>query len=400
MPNYAWKGRTRAGKTQEGVLVAESKDAAIAMLRKQQLTVTAVTEKGKEFALPKMGGGISQKEVAVFTRQFSVMIDAGLPLVQCLEILGSQQDNRVFQKILFEVRQDIESGSTLADSLRKHPRAFDDLYCNMVAAGETGGILDTILQRLSQYIEKIVKLRSAVRSALVYPVAVILIAIGVVWIILWKVIPTFATLFAGLGAQLPLPTRVTIALSKFIGAWWWMIFLAIGLACFAVYRFHKTYKGRRIIDGLLLKLPVLGNVLKKIAVARFCRTLGTLVSSGVPILEALEITAKTAGNSVVEDAIMETRKSIEQGKTISEPLRATTVFPSMVVQMVAVGEQTGALETMLNKIADFYEDEVDEATANLLALLEPVMICFLGVVIGGIVISMYMPMFDLINKIN
>jgi len=400
MPNYAWKGRTRAGKTQEGVLVAENKDAAIAMLRKQQLTVTAVTEKGKEFALPKMGGGISQKEIAVFTRQFSVMIDAGLPLVQCLEILGTQQDNRVFQKILFEVRQDIESGATLADSLRKHPKAFDDLYCNMVAAGETGGILDTILQRLSQYIEKIVKLRAAVRSAMVYPVAVILIAIGVVWIILWKVIPTFATLFAGLGAQLPLPTRITIALSKFIGAWWWAIFLTIGLTAFAIYRFHKTYKGRRVIDGLLLKLPVLGDVLKKIAVARFCRTLGTLVSSGVPILEALEITAKTAGNAVVEDAIMETRKSIEQGKTIAEPLKATSVFPSMVVQMVAVGEQTGALETMLNKIADFYEDEVDEATANLLALLEPIMICFLGVVIGGIVISMYMPMFDLINKIG
>jgi len=400
MPNYAWKGRTRAGKTQEGVLVAENKDAAIAMLRKQQLTVTAVTEKGKEFALPKMGGGISQKEIAVFTRQFSVMIDAGLPLVQCLEILGTQQDNRVFQKILFEVRQDIESGATLADSLRKHPKAFDDLYCNMVAAGETGGILDTILQRLSQYIEKIVKLRAAVRSAMVYPVAVILIAIGVVWIILWKVIPTFATLFAGLGAQLPLPTRITIALSKFIGAWWWAIFLTIGLSAFAIYRFHKTYKGRRVIDGLLLKLPVLGDVLKKIAVARFCRTLGTLVSSGVPILEALEITAKTAGNAVVEDAIMETRKSIEQGKTIAEPLKATSVFPSMVVQMVAVGEQTGALETMLNKIADFYEDEVDEATANLLALLEPIMICFLGVVIGGIVISMYMPMFDLINKIG
>ena len=400
MPNYAWKGRTRAGKTQEGVLVAENKDAAIAMLRKQQLTVTAVTEKGKEFALPKMGGGISQKEIAVFTRQFSVMIDAGLPLVQCLEILGGQQENRVFQKILFEVRQDIESGATLADSLRKHPKAFDDLYCNMVAAGETGGILDTILQRLSQYIEKIVKLRSAVRSAMVYPVAVIVIAIGVVWVILWKVIPTFATLFAGLGAQLPLPTRITIALSKFIGAWWWAIFGAIGLSIFTIYRYHQTYKGRRVIDGLLLKLPVLGDVLKKIAVARFCRTLGTLVSSGVPILEALEITAKTAGNAVVEDAIMETRKSIEQGKTIAEPLKATSVFPSMVVQMVAVGEQTGALETMLNKIADFYEDEVDEATANLLALLEPIMICFLGIVIGGIVISMYMPMFDLINKIG
>jgi type IV pilus assembly protein PilC len=400
MPNYNWKGRTRGGKVQEGVLVAESKEAAIATLRKQQIIVTAVTEKGKEFALPKLGGGVSNKEIAIFTRQFSVMIDAGLPLVQCLEILGSQQDNRTFQKVLFQVRQDVESGSTLADALRKHPKAFDDLYCNMVAAGEAGGILDTILQRLSTYIEKIVKLRAAVRSALVYPVAVILIAIGVVWIILWKVIPTFATLFEGLGASLPLPTRITIALSNFIGAWWWMIFLGIGASIFALVRYHKTHKGRRHIDGLMLKAPVLGTVLKKIAVARFCRTLGTLVSSGVPILDGLEITARTSGNAIIEDAIMSTRRSVEEGKTISEPLKASDVFPPMVVQMVAVGEQTGALETMLSKIADFYEDEVDEATANLLALLEPIMICFLGVIIGGIVISMYMPMFDLISKIG
>jgi len=400
MPNYSWKGRTRGGRIQEGVLVAESKEAAIATLRKQQIIVTTVTEKGKEFALPKIGGGISSKEIAIFTRQFSVMIDAGLPLVQCLEILGSQQDNRTFQKILFAVRQDVESGSTLADALHKHPKAFDNLYCNMVAAGEAGGILDTILQRLSTYIEKIVKLRSAVRSALVYPVAVILIAIGVVWIILWKVIPTFATLFEGLGASLPLPTRITIALSNFIGAWWWLVFAAIGSSVFLLYRYHKTYKGKRVLDGIMLKIPVLGTVMKKIAVARFCRTLGTLVSSGVPILEGLEITAKTSGNAILEDAIMATRASVEEGKTISEPLKAAAIFPPMVVQMVAVGEQTGALETMLSKIADFYEDEVDEATANLLALLEPVMICFLGVVIGGIVISMYMPMFDLISKIG
>jgi len=400
MPNYNWKGRTRGGRVQEGVLVAETKEAAIAALRKQQIIVTAVTEKGKEFALPKMGGGISKKEIAIFTRQFSVMIDSGLPLVQCLEILGSQQDNRTFQKVLFQVRQDVESGATLADSMRKHPKAFDDLYANMVAAGEAGGILDTILQRLSTYIEKIVKLRSAVRSAMVYPVAVILIAVGVVWIILWKVIPTFATLFEGLGASLPLPTRITIAASHFIGSFWWAIFLSIGLTIFLIHRYYQTHKGRRHIDRIMLKVPVLGQVMKKIAVARFCRTLGTLVSSGVPILEALEITARTSGNSIVEDAIMATRSSVEEGKTIAEPLKATDVFPPMVVQMVAVGEQTGALETMLSKIADFYEDEVDEATANLLALLEPIMICFLGVVIGGIVISMYLPMFDLISKIG
>jgi len=400
MPNFTWKGRTREGRVQEGVLVAENKTAVITSLRKQQIIVTAVSERGKEFALPKLGGGISRKEIAIFTRQFSVMIDAGLPLVQCLEILGTQQDNRTFQKILFQVRQDVESGATLADALKKHPAAFDNLYCNMVAAGEAGGILDTILQRLSQYIEKIVKLRAAVRSAMVYPTAVILIAIGVVWIILWKVIPTFATLFEGLGASLPLPTRITIAASKFIGAWWWMIFIGIGLGIYALARYHKTYRGRRVLDGIMLKVPVLGMVLKKIAVARFCRTLGTLVASGVPILEGLEITARTSGNSVVEDAIMATRKSVEEGKTIAEPLKGTDVFPPMVVQMIAVGEQTGALETMLNKIADFYEDEVDEATANMLALLEPIMIMFLGVVIGGIVISMYLPMFDLISKIG
>jgi type IV pilus assembly protein PilC len=270
----------------------------------------------------------------------------------------------------------------------------------MVAAGEAGGILDTILQRLAQYIEKIVKLRSAVRSAMVYPTAVITIAVLVVWVILWKVIPTFASLFEGLGATLPLPTRITIALSRFIGAWWWMMILAVGSGIFLLYRYHKTHNGRRQIDRVLLRIPVLGGVLRKIAVARFCRTLGTLVSSGVPILDGLEITAKTSGNAIVEDAIMATRRSVEEGKSIAEPLKGTDVFPEMVVQMVSVGEQTGALETMLSKIADFYEDEVDEATANLLALLEPVMICILGVVIGGIVISMYMPMFDLITKIG
>jgi type IV pilus assembly protein PilC len=400
MPNYSWKGRTRGGRIQEGVLVADSKDAAIAALRKQQIIVTAVTEKGKEFALPTLKGRVTPKELAVFTRQFSVMIDAGLPLVQCLEILGSQQENKAFKRMLLQVRQDVESGSSLADAMRKQPKAFDDLFCNMIAAGEAGGILDTILQRLAQYIEKNVKLRGAVRSALVYPIAVISIAVMVVWIILWKVIPTFATLFEGLGAALPLPTRVTIALSQFIGSWWWLVFLTLGATIFLLNRYHKTYTGRRHLDGLLLKFPVIGMVLKKIAVARFCRTLSTLVSSGVPILEGLEITARTSGNAIVEDAIMATRRSVEEGRTIADPLKDTDVFPPMVVQMVAVGEQTGALEVMLSKIADFYEDEVDEATANLLALLEPIMISFLGVVIGGIVISMYMPMFDLITKIG
>ncbi|MEW5806029.1 MAG: type II secretion system F family protein [Acidobacteriota bacterium] len=400
MPTYSWKGRVRGKEMQEGVMVADNKEAVINTLRRQQIIVTAVTEKGKEFALPKIGGGVRKKEIAIFTRQFSVMIDAGLPLVQCLEILGTQQNNRTFQRILFQIRQDVESGSTLADAMRKHPKVFDDLFCNMIAAGEAGGILDTILQRLSQYIEKIVKLRVAIRSASVYPTAVITIAIGVVTVILWKVIPTFAALFAGLGASLPLPTRITIALSEFIGRWWWFIGIVIVLAIIAINRYHKTYNGRRILDGLLLKMPIIGMLLRKLAVARFCRTLGTLISSGVPILDALDITARTSGNAIVEDAIMETRKNIEQGKSISEPLKETDVFPPMVVQMIAVGEHTGALDTMLAKIADFYEEEVDDATQNLLSLLEPIMIAFLGVVIGGIIISMYLPMFDLINKIG
>ena len=400
MPMYAWKGRTPAGATQEGTLVAENKEMVVAMLRKQQVLVTAITEKGKEFALPKFGGGVKAKEIAIFTRQFSVMIDAGLPLVQCLEILGGQQNNRTFKKVLLAVRQDVESGASLADSLKKHPKVFNDLYCNMVAAGEAGGILDTILQRLSTYIEKVVKLKSAVRSASIYPTAVIVIAIGVVTLILWKVIPTFATLFEGLGAQLPMPTRITIAISHFLGRWMPVLIALVGLAVYAVVRYHKTYSGRRRIDGLLLRLPVLGIVLRKIAVARFCRTLGTLVSSGVPILESLQITARTSGNAVVEDAIMATRKSVEEGKNLATPLADTDVFPPMVTQMIAVGEQTGAMDTMLSKIADFYEDEVDEAVANLLALLEPIMISFLGLIIGGIVISMYLPLFTLINKIG
>jgi type IV pilus assembly protein PilC len=400
MPSYSWKGKGKGGKIQQGVIAAENKEAVVAMLRKQQVLVTAVTEKGKEIALPKFGGGVKQKEIAIFTRQFSVMIDAGLPLVQCLEILGSQQKNRMFQKVLFEVRQDVESGSTLADSLRRHPKVFNDLFCNMIAAGEAGGILDTILQRMSTYIEKRVKLQAAVRSAMIYPSAVITIAVGVVVIILWKVIPTFAALFEGLGAQLPLPTRVTIAVSNFLGRYMWLIVLVIGAGVFGLFQYRRTHKGKRHIDRIVLKLPVLGMLMRKIAVARFCRTLGTLLTSGVPILDGLEITARTSGNSIVEDAIMATRKSIEEGKTIAQPLEETDVFPPMVIQMISVGEQTGALDAMLSKIADFYEDEVDEAVENLMALLEPAMILFLGVMIGGIVISMYMPMFSLIGKIS
>jgi type IV pilus assembly protein PilC len=382
------------------VLVADTKDAVIAALRRQQIVVTAVKEKGKEIAVPKWGGKVPPQMVAVFTRQFSVMIDAGLPLVQCLEILGSQQDHKAFKRALIQVRQDVESGSNLADSMRKHPKIFNDLYTNMVAAGEAGGILDTILQRLATYIEKAVKLNSQVKSAMIYPVAVISIACIVVTIILWKVIPVFASLFAGLGAQLPLPTIIVIHLSHFIGDYWWLIGGLLFGGSYFLRKYHETYKGKRVLDGILLKMPVMGMLMRKIAVARFCRTLATLTSSGVPILDGLQITARTAGNAVIEDAIMATRKSVEEGKTISEPLGDTDVFPPMVVQMIAVGEQTGALDTMLTKIADFYEDEVDVAVAGLMKLLEPLLIAFLGVAIGGIVIAMYMPMFSLIGQIQ
>jgi type IV pilus assembly protein PilC len=399
MPTFEWKGRGRQGE-QTGVLVADSKDAVVTALRRQQIVVTAVKEKGKEISIRRFGGRVPPQLIAIFTRQFSVMIDAGLPLVQCLEILGSQQDNKTMKLALIQIRQDVESGSNLADSMRKHPKIFNDLYTNMVAAGEAGGILDTILQRLAVYIEKAVKLNSQVKSAMIYPVAVISIACIVVTIILWKVIPVFAALFKGLGAELPMPTQIVIALSNFIAGYWWLIAIVGGSAIYALRRYHETYKGKRVLDGLMLKAPVIGMLLRKIAVARFCRTLSTLTASGVPILDGLQITARTAGNSIIEDAIMATRKSVEEGKTISEPLGDTDVFPPMVVQMIAVGEQTGALDTMLSKIADFYEDEVDIAVAGLMKLLEPVLIAFLGVAIGGIVIAMYMPMFSLIGQIG
>jgi type IV pilus assembly protein PilC len=401
VPQFIWKGKTRQGSVTGGVLVADSKDLAIADLRRKQIEVTTVKEKGKEFAIPKIGAGkVNSKRLAIFTRQFSVMIDAGLPLVQCLEILGSQQDNRLFQKIILAVRQDVEAGSSLAEAMRKHPKAFDDLFVNMVAAGEAGGILDTILRRLSTYIEKAVKLKGQVKTALIYPVAVISVAAIVVFIILWKVIPTFASLFAALGAQLPLPTRIVIRASNFVASYIFFIVIGIGLLGFVLKRYYATYRGRRVIDQLVLRTPVLGDIMRKIAVARFCRTLATLTSSGVPILDGLEITAKTAGNAIVEDAIMGVRKSVEAGRTIAEPLAETKVFPPMVVQMIGVGEQTGALDAMLNKIAEFYEEEVDNAVAGLMKLMEPVMIAILGAVIGTIVVAMYMPMFDLISKIN
>jgi type IV pilus assembly protein PilC len=407
MPNFAYSGRTRSGQTVSGERVADSMDAAVAALRREQINVTTINpSKEKAVAAAKKdkagvtGKKASAKNLAVFTRQFSVMIDAGLPLVQCLDILGTQEEDKNFAAVILATRSDVESGASLADAMRRHPKTFDPLFTNMIAAGEAGGILDTILKRLATYIEKAVKLTGQVKSAMIYPIAIVVIAGGVVGVILWKVIPTFASLFSGLGADLPLPTRVVIALSDNLVRFFPFIFVGVGAFAYAFRNYYRTEKGRRVVDATVLKAPVLGNIMRKIAVARFCRTLSTLISSGVPILDGLDITAKTAGNSVIEDAIMTTRKSIERGETISVPLKDTKVFPPMVTQMIGVGEATGALDTMLAKIADFYEEEVDTAVAGLLTLLEPIMIAVLGIVVGGIVIAMYMPIFDLISKLT
>ena len=372
------------------------------LLKRQQIKVNKMSEKGKEFNLPTFGGSkVKSKEIAVFTRQFSVMIDAGLPLVQCLEILAGQQENKTFQNVLTATRGSVEGGTTLSTAMGQHGKVFDSLYVNLVEAGETGGILDTILQRLALYIEKNVKLKRAVQSALVYPVAVIGVAIGVITLLLWKVVPIFATLFVGLGVDLPLPTRIVIGLSNFVGSIFGLLILVLIIgAGISVKVWYGTPQGRLFLDGVLLKLPLVGILLRKIAVARFTRTLGTLISSGVPILESLDITARTAGNAVIEKALLQVRHALESGKTLAGPLKETEVFPGMVTQMIGVGEQTGAMDAMLQKIADFYEDEVDAAVKDLLSALEPAMIVFLGVVVGGIVISMYMPLFTLIGQLS
>ena len=400
MPDYKYRGTNRSGASVSGVMTAGSKTELATLLRRQQITPTKMSEKGKEFNIPTFGSGVSAKELAIFTRQFSVMIDAGLPLVQCLEILASQQENKTFQKVLTVTRAQVEGGATLSTAMRSSPKVFDALYSNMVEAGETGGILDTILQRLSSYIEKNVKLQRAVKSALVYPVGVLTVAGGVITLLLWKVVPIFATLFAGLGVDLPLPTKVVIAMSNFVGSIFGLLIVVAGIAgVFGLKVWYGTPQGRYAIDATVLKLPVIGILMRKIAVARFTRTLGTLISSGVPILEGLDITARTAGNAVVERALNKVRKSLEEGKSLTDPLKETEVFPGMVTQMIAVGEQTGAMDAMLSKIADFYEEEVDAAVKDLLTALEPIMIVFLGLVVGGVVISMYLPLFSLIGKL-
>jgi type IV pilus assembly protein PilC len=400
MATFAYSGRSRAGQSVAGERIADTMEAAISALRREQIQVTQITPVKDKAAKTTKAKGASAKDLAVFTRQFSVMIGAGLPLVQCLDILGTQAEDKNFGAIILAVRTDVENGMSLADAMKRHPKAFDALFTNMIAAGEAGGILDAILKRLATYIEKAVKLKGQVKSAMVYPIAVVVIATVVVGVILWKVIPTFASLFAGLGAELPLPTRVVIALSN--GLVRYGLFIIAGLVGlgFAFRSYYASSNGRRVVDRIVLTLPVLGVLVRKIAVARFCRTLSTLLSSGVSILEALDITAKTAGNAIVEEAIYTTRKSIEGGETIAAPLAQTGVFPPMVVQMIGVGEATGALDTMLGKIADFYEEEVDVAVAGLLTLLEPVMIALLGGVVGGIVIAMYMPIFALVSQLT
>ncbi len=404
MGQYQYKGVGRDGKATSGTVAAGSADEVARLLRRQRIRVTAVEPAGQQrtFKLPFGIGNrtkVTQEEVSVFTRQFSVMIDAGLPLVQCLDILSKQADNKAFSDVLASIRNEMEGGANLATAMAQYEQVFTPLYCNMISAGEAGGILDIILRRLANYIEKSVKLKRAVKSASIYPAVIITVACVVVLIILWKVIPTFATMFAGLGAQLPLPTRIVVMASNFVGAYMPFLIIGIIVGIYAGRKWYRTDTGELFIDSIVLKLPVFGLLTRKIAVARFCRTFGTLVSSGVPILEALSITAKTAGNRVVKDAIMATRKSVEAGKSLAKPLASSKAFPPMVTQMIAVGEETGALDTMLSKIADFYEEQVDTAVESLTSLLEPVMIVFLGVVIGGIVISMYLPMFDLVNKI-
>ncbi len=404
MPTYAFKGRNRLNELVSGERDAASQDELRSLLRREQITMTTASEKNV-VSIPKLGRRkkVGAKELAVFTRQFSVMIDAGLPLVQCLDILAEQQQNTFFKDVLRQVRQNVEEGATLFAALEKHPKVFDPLYTHMVEAGETGGVLDLILQRLATLIEKIVKLKRSIISASIYPAAVVLVAIGAIAVIMVVVIPQFEQIFIGLlgaGELLPLPTRIVMGISNFLAGWGGLTTLVsiIGLSVGTSY-YYKTEKGRWQIDSVLLKLPIFGPILRKIAVARFSRILSTLLSSGVPILQSLDITAKTAGNVVIEDAILKVRAGVERGENFVDPLKATKVFPHMVGQMIGVGEQTGALDAMLGKIADFYEEEVDTAIADLLSLIEPVLILFLGVTIGGIVISMYLPLFTLIGKL-
>jgi type IV pilus assembly protein PilC len=399
MAVFIWEGKTRQGEARAGTMEADSADAVIERLKAQQIQASKVKRKPVEFNL-KLGTGVNSKDVVVFTRQFATMIDAGLPLVQCLEILGSQQANIHFQKVIMAVKTEVESGSTLADALAKHHKIFDDLYVNLVGAGEVGGILDTILNRLATYMEKNMKLIRQVKGAMVYPSVVLMVAGGVTAVLLIFVIPVFEKMFRDFGGTLPAPTQFVIDLSNGLRAN--ALPVIIGLIVFIiVFRAAvRTPRGKLVLDSVMLRAPVFGPLFRKVAVAKFTRTLGTMISSGVPILDALQITAKSAGNKVVENAIMYTRERIAEGRTMADPLAETGVFPPMVVQMIAVGESTGAMDSMLQKIADFYEEEVDVAVAALTALLEPLMMVVLGVLLGGMIIAMYLPIFELADNIK
>jgi type IV pilus assembly protein PilC len=395
---YQWKGRTTAGEIVSGEMPAATKAELIVSLRKKRILLTGAKKKSasKGFSL---GAAVSTKDLAVFTRQFATMINSGLPLVQCLDILSKQAEKETFRKIISNTMRDVESGSTLADALSKHPAVFGDLYVNMVEAGEAGGVLDVILGRLATYLEKMNSLKRTVKSAMAYPVIVFVVTVVATVFMLVFIIPTFAQLYSDFGGELPGPTRIVLSLSKLVTGYWWLI-LAAGFGLFfGLKRYHDTKEGKKNIDRFLLKIPVLGAVLLKSSVARFTRTLGTLVSSGVPILEGLEITAKAAGNAVIKEAVMRTRASISSGQTIAGPLRESAIFPPMVVQMIAVGEETGALDEMLSKIADFYDDEVDSAVDTMTSVIEPIMIVLMGGVVGGMLVAMYLPMFKLVSVI-
>jgi type IV pilus assembly protein PilC len=401
MPVYVYRGRNvRTNESIFGERFSNSPQALAAVLRREQIAPSLIREKKSEGLGFSFRKKISQSEVAIFTRQFSVMLDAGLPLIQALDAIGQQHSNAAFKKVLEQVRSDVEAGSTLSAAMARHPKVFDTLYTNMVAAGETGGILDTILQRLTAFIEKIVKLKRALRSALIYPATILTVAIGVVAIILWKVVPVFKTLYEGFGADLPLLTKAVITLSGIVERYMIFFIVFVALGAFGLRSYYKTGQGRHVIDRLLLKVPVLGEVFRKIGVARFTRTLATLLTSGVPILEGLNITAKTSGNAILEDVILEIRQRIEAGGTMAEPMRQSGFFPPMVTQMTSVGESTGEMDAMLVKVADYYEEEVDEVMKNLLTILEPILMVFLGVIVGGVVIAMYLPMFKLIRVLS
>jgi len=405
MAKFEWEARSKTGTAQKGVMEAPNAAMVEAQLKRYGFTGISIKEHGKgfkmELKIPGLGGKkVETKDLVVFTRQFATMIDAGLPLVQCLDILASQQENKTFKDVLYKVKENVEGGSTFSDALGKHPKVFDALYVNLIAAGEVGGILDTILNRLAAYIEKAMKLKKQVKGAMVYPATIMSIAVVVVGVILVFVIPTFAKMFADFGGDLPAPTKFVIVLSNFIVKYLVVMIAAVFGLSFAFKKFYATPKGKKLVDGLALKAPIFGPLIRKVAVAKFTRTLGTMISSGVPIMDGLEIVAKTAGNKIVEDAIYRVRQAISEGKTMAEPLGASGVFPAMVVQMISVGEATGAMDAMLNKIADFYDDEVDDAVGALTSMLEPLLMVFLGTTVGGLVIAMYLPIFKMAGSVG